>query len=488
MGQVHRAYDTGTDRIVALKVLAPQFADDPVYRTRFRREAQTTARLTEPHVIPIHDYGEIDGRLFLDMRLVEGTDLGRLLSDEGPLEPARAVALLAQIADALDVAHGAGLVHRDVKPSNVLVTPADFAYLIDFGIARGATDTGLTTTGAMIGTFAYMAPERFAHDTVDARSDVYSLACVLYECLTHSKPFSGDSVERQITAHLTEAPPRPSQAGLPPVFDAVIATGMAKDPEDRYASAGALMAAARTALADLVAPSAARTPEAPPIPAATAVDPAVIDTADRPRLGHRRRLVAAAAAVAVMSSAALALGISREDATSAGDGDEEASIVSPTRTGPVGPVRAPGSVGSEPSPPAVAGTGVSVIESSPVAGDGPDVSVPAPGPASVSAPPGGSAPVAEPGPAEPPPGPVRPPPTSTEPTPGPVRPPTPPSVSSSVVPTSETTTSTSAAIPTTGDGSGNEGNDPGESEDGGATGGGTTTVTAPPAPTATVSE
>ncbi len=485
MGQVHRAYDTGTDRIVAVKVLAPQFADDSVYRTRFRREAQTTARLTEPHVIPIHDYGEIDGRLFLDMRLVEGTDLGLLLSDEGPLEPARAVALLAQIADALDAAHGAGLVHRDVKPSNILVTPADFAYLIDFGIARVATDTGLTTTGAMIGTFAYMAPERLAHDTVDARSDVYSLACVLYECLTQSKPFSGDSVERQITAHLTEAPPRPSQAGLPSVFDAVIATGMAKDPEDRYASAGALMAAARTALIDLVVPSAAQPPEANPVPAATAVGTADIDTAGRPG-GRRRRLVAVAAAVAMASSAALALNMSREGAGTAGAGDGGASTVSPTQTGTVGPVTDPGYAVSEPSPPpAVAGTAVSVIESSPVVGIGPDVSVP--GPASTVGPPSGGAPVAEPDPSQPPPEPGQSPSGSTEPPPRPPEPPAPPSESSSVVPAPETTTGTSVPVPTTGDGAGAEGNNHGGGEEGGTTSGETTTVTTPPAPAVTTS-
>lgn len=487
MGQVHRAYDTGTDRIVAVKVLAPQFADDSVYRTRFRREAQITARLTEPHVIPIHDYGEIDGRLFLDMRLVEGTDLGLLLSDEGPLEPARAVALLAQIADALDAAHGAGLVHRDVKPSNILATPADFAYLIDFGIARVATDTGLTTTGAMIGTFAYMAPERLAHDTVDARSDVYSLACVLYECLTHSKPFSGDSVERQITAHLTEAPPRPSQAGLPSVFDAVIATGMAKDPEDRYASAGALMAAARTALIDLVVPSAAQPPEASPVPAATAVGTADIDTAGHPGdRRRRRRLVAVAAAVAMASSAALALNMPREGAT-AGAGDGGASTVSPTQTGTVGPATGPGSAVSEPSPPpAVAGTAVSVIESSPVGGTGPDVSVP--GPASTVGPPSGDAPVAEPGPLQPPSEAGQPPSGSTEPPLRPTEPPAPPSEPSSVVPAPATTTGTSVPVPTTGDGGGDEGNDHGGGEEGGTTSGETTTVTAPPAPAVTTSE
>ncbi|MFF2557051.1 serine/threonine-protein kinase [Nocardia sp. NPDC058058] len=249
MGRVYRAFDTETERVVALKVLPPQFAHDPVYRERFRREAQAAARLTEPHIIPIHGYGEIDGRLFLDMRLVEGTDLASVLTAEGRLAPARAVEVLAQIAAALDAAHSAGLVHRDVKPSNILTTANDFAYLIDFGIARGEDDSDLTTMGAAIGTFAYMAPERLANDSYDGRADVYALACVLYESLAGSKPFPGTSVERQIAAHLSAPPPRPSiqVAGVAPDFDAVIARGMAKNPADRYRTAGALIDAARLA-------------------------------------------------------------------------------------------------------------------------------------------------------------------------------------------------------------------------------------------------
>ncbi|WP_330181840.1 protein kinase [Nocardia sp. NBC_01503] len=249
MGRVYRAFDIETERVVALKVLPPQFAHDPVYRERFRREAQAAARLTEPHIIPIHGYGEIDGRLFLDMRLVEGIDLATVLSDAGRLAPMRAVDTLSQIAAALDAAHRAGLVHRDVKPSNILTTADGFAYLIDFGIARGENDSELTTMGAAIGTFAYMAPERLANDDYDGRADVYSLACVLYECLAGSKPFPGNSVERQIAAHLSAPPPRPSVSGpgIATDFDAVIARGMAKNPADRYPTAGALAEAARIA-------------------------------------------------------------------------------------------------------------------------------------------------------------------------------------------------------------------------------------------------
>lgn len=256
MGEVHRAYDTGTERMVAVKVLSREFAQDTVYRRRFQREAQLVARLDEPHIVPIHDFGEIDGRLFLEMRLVEAPNLASLLADRGSLPAVEAVAVVTQIAAALDAAHASGVVHRDVKPSNILITAAGFAYLIDFGIARGSQDTTLTRAGTMIGTLAYMAPERLTLDQVDARSDVYSLACVLYECLAGTKPYTGESVERQITAHLTERPPLPSAAGLPAAFDAVIARGLAKDPEQRYGSAGELASAAQQALAPAGTPGA----------------------------------------------------------------------------------------------------------------------------------------------------------------------------------------------------------------------------------------
>lgn len=264
MGEVHRAYDTGTERMVAVKVLSAEFAQDKVYRRRFQREAQLVARLHEPHIVPIHDFGEIEGRLFLEMRLVEAPNLATVLTDKGTLGPAEAVAVITQIAAALDAAHTGGVLHRDVKPSNILVTPEDFAYLIDFGIARSGQDTTLTRAGTMIGTLAYMAPERLTLDQTDARSDVYSLACVLYECLAGTKPYLGDSVERQIAAHLTDRPPLPSAAGLPPAFDAVIAQGMAKKPDERYSSAGELAAAAQQALLPpaVAPPEPRRTPRA----------------------------------------------------------------------------------------------------------------------------------------------------------------------------------------------------------------------------------
>src|SRR6201997_5699370 len=157
MGEVWRAHDTETKRTVAIKVLPAHMADDKEFAQRFRREAESAAQLNSPHVVPIHNYGEIEGRLYVDMRLIEGRDLQTILRD-GPLEPARAVRIIEQVAMALHAAHEVGLVHRDVKPSNILLDKNDFAYLIDFGIARATEETRLTSTGSAIGTFQYMAP------------------------------------------------------------------------------------------------------------------------------------------------------------------------------------------------------------------------------------------------------------------------------------------------------------------------------------------
>ncbi len=159
MGEVWRAYDTATNRIVAIKLLPPQLAADQTFVARFRREAEAAAQLNNPHIIPIHNYGEIEGRLYVDMRLVEGRDLAEVLAG-GPLAPERAVRIVGQVATALRTAHKIGLVHRDVKPSNILLDEDDFAYLIDFGIARGAGQTGLTGTGAMIGAGCPRCPDR----------------------------------------------------------------------------------------------------------------------------------------------------------------------------------------------------------------------------------------------------------------------------------------------------------------------------------------
>ncbi|MCT7658389.1 serine/threonine protein kinase StpK7 [Mycobacterium deserti] len=250
MGEVYKAYDTKTDRIVALKVLPPSMATDETFQQRFRRESQAAAGLNDPHVVPIHGYGEIDGRLYLDMRLIEGRNLGTMLGDAGkPLDPSFAVLIVEQVATALDAAHDAGLIHRDVKPSNILITGRDFVYLIDFGLARTAGEKGLTTAGSTLGTMAYMAPERFEGKPVDPTSDIYALTCVLYECLTGARPYPADSLEQQIAGHMTQPIPRPSAMNPKlAAFDEVIAKGMAKKPAKRYQSAGELAAAARSAL------------------------------------------------------------------------------------------------------------------------------------------------------------------------------------------------------------------------------------------------
>jgi serine/threonine-protein kinase len=258
MGEVYRAYDTEQDRRVALKVLPASLSQDPLYRGRFRREARLASALTDPHVVPIHRYGEIDGQLFLDMRLVEGEDLGEVLRRDRRLSPDDAVRLVEQVASALDAAHREGLVHRDVKPSNVFLTrPGSpeaprFAYLGDFGLARNLVGTAsavLTVTGTAVGTPDYMAPERFLGNRVDGRSDVYALACLLHECLTGDRPFVRDGLPALMHAHIHAPPPRPSsRRGVPRGFDAVVARGMAKDPARRQATAGELAAETRAAL------------------------------------------------------------------------------------------------------------------------------------------------------------------------------------------------------------------------------------------------
>jgi YVTN family beta-propeller protein len=264
MGEVFRAWDERRNRVVALKRLPRQMAQDREFRARFQRESALAAKLREPHIIPIHDYGEIDGLLYIDMRLVEGTDLAKVLK-AGRITPERAVDITSQVADALDAAHAEGLIHRDVKPSNILlVGPPEraavrgFAYLADFGIAStlGGGST-LSRPGLAVGTAAYMAPERMSGDRVDERADVYSLACMFFECLTGRRPFPASDLLQALRAHIAAPRPLPSEHGadVPPALDDVVTRGMAKDPDDRYASAGDLAEAAREALAapDVVA-------------------------------------------------------------------------------------------------------------------------------------------------------------------------------------------------------------------------------------------
>jgi serine/threonine-protein kinase len=269
MGEVYRAYDASKDRTVAIKLLRAEMSADAGFQERFRRESRIAARLQEPHVIPVHDFGEINGVLYIDMRLVEGDNVHNVLQQTGPMDPARAVAIVGQVAAALDAAHASGLVHRDVKPENVLLTGNDFAYLVDFGIAHLGGESGLTSAGAAIGSCAYMAPERFTGGQVGPPADIYSLACLLYECLTGSTPFPTRELSQLMGAHIMAPPPRPSVTRpiVGPAFDAVVTRGMAKHPQDRFPTAGDLARAASAAAAVAqVRTSANPMPVQPPPP------------------------------------------------------------------------------------------------------------------------------------------------------------------------------------------------------------------------------
>ncbi|MEJ3653406.1 serine/threonine-protein kinase [Actinomycetes bacterium KLBMP 9759] len=308
MGEVYRAFDTVKQRAVALKLLAPHLAGDVEFQERFRRESELAARLREPHVIPIHDYGALNGRLFIDMRLVDGLDLDAVLVRTGPLSPSRAVEVIGQIAGALDAAHADGLVHRDVKPSNILVTDpgteAEFAYLVDFGIAAPIAGSRLTVTGTTMGSLDYMAPELFdVGDRRDSRIDVYALTGVLHTLLTGSRPFTADGLAGMMFAHLNAPPPRPTRLRpLPPAMDAVVARGMAKNPYERFASCGELAAAARAAVVG--SPTNWHPgPAVRPLPPAGLTSP--------PRLRGRRRWpwVAAAVVAALLAGGATVAGV-----------------------------------------------------------------------------------------------------------------------------------------------------------------------------------
>jgi serine/threonine protein kinase/DNA-binding SARP family transcriptional activator len=257
MSVVYLAEHDWLQRKVALKVLAPQLAEDERFRERFVRESRLAASLDHPNVIPIYEAGASGGDLFIAMRYVDGTDLRTLLHESGALEPGKTMAIVRQVAEALDAAHEQGLVHRDVKPGNVLLArqrgseQGEHVYLSDFGLTkRSASDSGITGTGQFVGTLDYAAPEQFKGGTPDARTDVYSLGCVLFECLTGSPPFTSENDAGLMYAHLQEAPP-PVTAARPellPEIDGVIARAMAKAPEERQASAGTLVDEAARAL------------------------------------------------------------------------------------------------------------------------------------------------------------------------------------------------------------------------------------------------
>jgi Protein kinase domain/SnoaL-like domain len=252
MGVVYLATQLPLGRAVALKVMAPERAADSTFHARFEQESRLAAAIDHPNVIPVYDAGEEDGRLYLVMRWVKGTDLQALIAGAGALDPARAAAIVGQLGAGLDAAHAAGLIHRDVKPANVLIAGEDgsgHVYLTDFGLTLDvAADARITDSGEWVGTLDFMAPEQFEGGHVDARTDVYALGCVLYAALTGRAPFPRRTVAQTMLAHLGEPPPRPSaSAGVPPAFDAVVARALAKDPGERYPSAGELATAALSA-------------------------------------------------------------------------------------------------------------------------------------------------------------------------------------------------------------------------------------------------
>ncbi|MCA1672278.1 MAG: serine/threonine protein kinase, partial [Actinobacteria bacterium] len=253
MGVVYLAEDVRMQRKVALKVLAPALADDQLFRRRFNHESRRAAQLNHPNVVAVYEAGETDGLYYIAMHYVDGGDLGKLLEAGGPLSLERATSFIAQIAAALDAVHAEGLVHRDVKPANILISGREgqeHCCLGDFSITKHlSSGTNLTVTGQFIGTLDYIAPEQIEGKSVDGRADLYALGCVLYQCLTGTVPFKRDGTVALLWAHVHDQPPPVTthRPDLPPEIDRVVAQAMAKQPEDRYGTCGELVLALRAA-------------------------------------------------------------------------------------------------------------------------------------------------------------------------------------------------------------------------------------------------
>ena len=260
MGTVYQATQLSLNRVVALKLLAANLGDDPGFRARFEREGQVQAALDHDHIVTVYEAGQSEYGLFLAMRLIAGPTLKQLILD-GSLDPRRSVRLLAQVAHALDAAHRAGLIHRDIKPQNILIGERDHAYLADFGLIKAPDEARLTGTGQFIGTIDYVAPEQIQGEPATPASDVYALTGVLCECLTGEVPFPKPSEAATLHAHVMQPPPKVSERrpDLPPALDEVIAQGMAKDPWSRPSLAGELVQSASRALS-ASAPSIAVAP------------------------------------------------------------------------------------------------------------------------------------------------------------------------------------------------------------------------------------
>ncbi|MFB8181369.1 serine/threonine-protein kinase [Streptomyces sp. NPDC055966] len=266
MAVVFRAHDLRLDRTVALKLLAPELARNDTFRKRFTHESQVAAAIDHPHIVPVYDAGETDGVLYIAMRYVSGSDLRHRLDAHGALPVPDAVRIAGQVASALDAAHEHGLVHRDVKPGNILIAEGtdrdhpEHVYLTDFGLTKKSLSlTGFTSVGQFVGTLDYVAPEQISGRPVDGRCDVYGLACVVYETLTGRPPFRREDDMALLWAHQYDEPPPPSAArpGLAPAVDAVLARALAKSPDERYATCLDFVAALRATTATPVHPPAA---------------------------------------------------------------------------------------------------------------------------------------------------------------------------------------------------------------------------------------
>jgi hypothetical protein len=320
MGVVYRARQRRPDRAVALKVITADLADATAFRARFQREATIAAQIEHPNVIPVYAVGEAAGGvLYIAMRFVDGVDLRSLLAAEGRLEPGRAAAIVAQVGQALDAAHAHGLVHRDVKPANILVSRiggggGEHVYLSDFGISRHIDGSqALTGTGAFLGTIDYVAPEQARGERVDARTDVYSLGCVLFHAITGTVPFPLENDLAKLYAHDTHPPPSALERarGIPPAFEGVLARAMAKAPDDRFQSAGDLGRAALAATGDAPPPRAEHVVgvgRAAPPDATLAAPTALAEPRGSGRRGRAPLVVAGVAVAALAAGLAVVLG------------------------------------------------------------------------------------------------------------------------------------------------------------------------------------